>query len=441
MRARLGANPKQHTLGHIDCPACAQDTQLLYQALTPELLFSVAFEIWINNRRLNPRGKRTKARFLSKDTVRDYTTCAEALGQYFGDCPLHRIRVADLMEYQQLRAANPYDPRGKFRCVGPDEVVRKKFDTHAEAKAWAAEHGDNHRIVQTLWAYEASGNCIRKEVALLINILNSAKLWNESCEEELIRVQADENDEWRAMTIAQQHALLHVGASRLEFRFIYQYAIVALQTGAGPHELRQMQLCNVLLDNRLIQIPCGGAKNKYRVRMIPLVTEDAMWAMEGLLARAYELGSKQPTDYVFPLQASRTHYDPKRPMSESGLKKPWDALRQAAGLPELRIYDLRHTCMTRMAEAGVPLPVAMTFLGHMTEASQRRYTSICMAAQRGWGESVWGADSVSAQLRGFEGVSDAWGGKRKPVRAEVPERYRAKVASVAQDLDRFSRRG
>ena len=154
--------------------------------------------------------------------------------------------------------------------------------------------------------------------------------------------------------------------------------------------MRALRLGDVLLADRVLQIPRAGAKNKYRMRAIPLVTNDAVWAMEGLLARAGLLGASAASDFLFPFQTSRTHYDPTRPMSESGLKKPWHVLRCAAGLPELRPYDLRHTGITRMAEAGVPLRVAMTFAGHMTERMQQRYEAICMTAKRGWGEAVWG---------------------------------------------------
>jgi integrase len=198
-----------------------------------------------------------------------------------------------------------------------------------------------------------------------------------------------------------------------------EYITGALQTTAGPNELRQLRLGDLVLEGRepYIQIPRAGAKNKYRKRAIPLITEDAVWAMEGLVARARELGAWSPVHYLFPLQRSRTHYDPNRPMSESGLKKPWDALRKDAAMPELRIYDLRHTGITRMAEAGVPLPVAMSFAGHMTPQMQRRYTAICMAAQRQWGAAVWGAGMAPPRPSSDETaqIRAAFDVPRKPV--------------------------
>ena len=418
-RGRLAANSNQLALGF--CSACQESSQVLVQSLTPDLPFAAAFDVWIRQRTIETHGMHTNARFLAKKTIRDYEVSAEALKAYFAEWPLGGIRVEDIEDYQQRRAVNAPDRAGKFRCVGKDGIVRgdgrgpHRFDSREAAAAWSATRGGQFEIVQTLWTYPASANCVRKEVALLLRILRSAKLWGEEQDGRLVKLQAVENDVGRAMSIEEQHRLLHVGGSRLEFRFVYQYCIVALQTTAGTHELRSMRLSNVMLENRVIEIPRAGAKNKYRGRTIPLVTDDAMWAMEGLLARARALGSTQPTDYLFPIQVARTYYDPKRPMSESGLKKPWDALRRASGLPALRLYDLRHTGITRMAEAGVPLPVAMSFAGHMTERMQRHYTAVCVASQRGWGEQVWGETQGA--------VRQAWGGTRKPVRSEMVQGY------------------
>lgn len=239
------------------------------------------------------------------------------------------------------------------------------------------------------------------------------------------------------MTIEEQHRFLHVAASRTDFRFMYQYAIVALQTTAATNEMRALRLGDIALADKIIQIPRAGAKNKYRQRAIPLVTEDAVWALQGLIDRAHELGSCDPSHYLFPVQAHRGVYDPAQPMSESGLKKPWDELRRAAGLPNLRLYDLRHTGITRMAEAGVPLPVAMTFAGHMTLRSQQHYQAVCMAAQRGWGVAVWGAGIAENSVRQAAEASGS-SVQRRPGVAVQAVRRRLPVRSVRQHFHRVA---
>ena len=128
--------------------------------------------------------------------------------------------------------------------------------------------------------------------------------------------------------------------------------------------------------------------------------EEVVWALERLLERARSLGSGAPHHYLFPIQETKTHYDPLRPMSDSGLKKRWNAVRQAAGLDWLRPYDLRHTAITRMAEAGTPIQVIMSFAGHMTLRMQQHYTTISLMAKRKWARATWDEEGYG----GFSGA-------------------------------------
>jgi integrase len=388
---------------------------MLYQALTGDLVFSDAFPLWLSHRTLD--GARADVRYISQKTRRDYQVCAKALARFFGRLRLDQIDEGHLAMYQQQRSSNPVDVvNGTWHGKRGDTVLGD-FDSLEAAEEWGKKHGGGCEYIQTVWAYRASAGCIRKEVALLQRILRDAGVWTEARAKAFRKVQATEPEVERALSLEEQHRLLHVAAAPEKYRFVYQYILIALQTTAGPNELRHLRLGDVFLEERepYIQIPRAGAKNRYRKRTIPLMTDDAVWAMEGLMARARSLGAWSPAHYLFPLQASRTHYDPAKPMSESGLKKPWDAVRKEARLPAMRIYDLRHTGITRMAEAGVPLPVAMSFAGHMTEAMQRHYTAICVAAQRQWGAAVWGQamrpQESPAQVRA------AFGGERKPVMA------------------------
>ena len=85
--------------------------------------------------------------------------------------------------------------------------------------------------------------------------------------------------------------------------------------------------------------------------------------------------------YLLLFRCSPDRWDPKRPMSDSGIRKPWEAVRRVAGVPWLRRHDLRHTAITRMAEAGVPIPVIMGIAGHVSAQRYTHYTSVSMAAK------------------------------------------------------------
>jgi hypothetical protein len=94
------------------------------------------------------------------------------------------------------------------------------------------------------------------------------------------------------------------------------------------------------------------------------------------------LGASLPNHYLMPFRVTRNVHDPCRPMSNSGIKKTWMALRIAAGVPWLRIHDLRHTAITRLAEAGAPLPVILSMAGHVSQRMQQHYTAVSEVAKQ-----------------------------------------------------------
>lgn len=331
---------------------------MMKRRLTPDLSFRSAFELWISHLRIDTNGGRTDASYIAPKTDRDYVVCAKALSKFFGDLALNQIHLGHIEEYQRARAV----------C---DNSV-----------CGGAENG---------WTFPACSNTIRKEIALLIRILSAARLWGQDEKECFQPLRAVENDVPRAMTPEEQHRFLHVASSREDWQFIYWYSILALQTTAATNELRSLRLGDILMHGPLIQIRRRGAKNKYRVRTIPIESEAAGWALERLIDRAREMGAFEPHHFLFPLHVTRLRYDPSKPMSESGLKKRFGAVRMAAGVSWLRPYDLRHTGITRMAEAGTPIQVIMAFAGHVTQRMAQHYTSISMAAKRGWARASWHA--------------------------------------------------
>ena len=47
-----------------------------------------------------------------------------------------------------------------------------------------------------------------------------------------------------------------------------------------------------------------------------------------------------------------------------------------AGLKGLRLHDMRHQCLTEMAEAGVPSDVMMKLAGHVSEKMRQHYVHV-----------------------------------------------------------------
>jgi integrase len=58
------------------------------------------------------------------------------------------------------------------------------------------------------------------------------------------------------------------------------------------------------------------------------------------------------------------------------LKDPWDAIRKAVGLDDLRIHDLRHSFASVGAAGGMSLPIIGALLGHREVATTARYAHL-----------------------------------------------------------------
>lgn len=70
------------------------------------------------------------------------------------------------------------------------------------------------------------------------------------------------------------------------------------------------------------------------------------------------------------------------------LQKPWQRIRNKAGLAEVRLHDLRHTFASVAASSGLSLPIIGALLGHKQTQTTARYAHLA-------GKTLWDA---SAQI-------------------------------------------
>jgi integrase len=117
-------------------------------------------------------------------------------------------------------------------------------------------------------------------------------------------------------------------------------------------------------------------------RTIPLISAEVKWSLEQLVARAKDLGANSPLDFLFPFRRPPAAFDPTRPMTVSGIKRPWNEVRQASGLKWFRPYDTRHTAITRWAENGKHIADIMVMAGHMSPRTTAHYTHISEQARQ-----------------------------------------------------------
>ena len=72
--------------------------------------------------------------------------------------------------------------------------------------------------------------------------------------------------------------------------------------------------------------------------------------------------------YLFPARP------PTRPIDNIGYQ--WDRIRDEAGLPGLRLHDLRHSWASTAAMHGVDMVTIATLLGHALVETAERYVHL-----------------------------------------------------------------
>jgi integrase len=331
--------------------------------IRPDMLFREAGEVYIQSRMLiGTEGMVRSVRgphYVRPTTLYNYRQNVRSLGLFFGEMRLSDIRLDHIKKYQRVRS------------LGEAPFVRYRRPQDAKP-----------RIVKGI-EIPAKGEApcptkpqhVNQELCLLRTIMRRALLWDQTSDDYYEELEGAPNEMPRALSKEEQRSWLEVSSSRLRWHVVHWYSVLAFATCMSTNEIRALRLGDVDLENRVLNVPPEGAKNVYRNRTIPLEREDVHWAIRQLRDRAHRLGATEPMHYLFPFAQSKL-YDPTRSMSNSGLKKLWQEVREATGLLQFRPYDTRHTAITRMAEVGTPITIIMAFAGHISPRMTMHYTHI-----------------------------------------------------------------
>lgn len=151
-----------------------------------------------------------------------------------------------------------------------------------------------------------------------------------------------------------------------------------LLTGCRRNEILQLRWGDVDLDAGRIRIP----DSKTGPKVIPLSAPAAE-----LLGR---LPSVEGCPYVFPGRDGKGHL--------TQLRESWVRIREAAGIPDVRLHDLRHSFASVAAGGGESLLLIGGLLGHKVPATTARYAHLADDPQRAAAERI--AGQIAAHLDG-----------------------------------------
>lgn len=148
--------------------------------------------------------------------------------------------------------------------------------------------------------------------------------------------------------------VLHTDKNRMTCNVM----LFLLSTGARLNEALSAKWSQVDMDNRVWVIPATNSKSK-RVRSVPL--------NQSALDVLAQLGTKEH-DYLFMSSRSDTHL--------KEIHTGWKSLREKAGLPHLRIHDLRHSFASFLVNNGRTLYEVQQILGHSVPTVTQRYSHL-----------------------------------------------------------------
>ena len=145
-----------------------------------------------------------------------------------------------------------------------------------------------------------------------------------------------------------------------ENRTVCNIAILLLGTGCRLNEILTAKKSDIDVENRVLKIAASNSKSK-RVRTVPL--NDA--SLDIILKQFVD--TKRYEHLFINHQTGKPYVT---------IMKVWTRLREKAGLPHLRIHDLRHSFASFLVNSGRTLYEVQQILGHSQSIVTERYAHL-----------------------------------------------------------------
>jgi integrase len=241
-----------------------------------------------------------------------------------------------------------------FCYILPELKHRKLADLHSH------DIDDLHRRVSVVGQVRAN-----RVVENFRSALNLAVKWGQ-----LSKNPADgfsrNREEPRSIYLTREQVLVAMEAlNQLENQQAANAIRLIILTGARMGEVLRAEWDQFDLKKGVWTKPSSHTKQR-RAHRVPLSVEACQ-----LLQRMQADAGTSP--YLLPSTNGKTIPD---------VKRPWERIKEALGMPKLRIHDLRHTYASLLISAGEPLPVIGQLLGHPQYQTTLRYAHLRAATNR-----------------------------------------------------------
>src|SRR5215475_7957761 len=225
---------------------------------------------------------------------------------------------------------------------------------------------------------KASARTLNKELQVLRQVLKRHRMWANLQGD--VKFEREHNDVGKALNCDEEKGLLDACGSNALLKAI---VTLALNTALRKNEIRTLRWSQIDFEKRTVTV--GRAKTQAGTgRLIPLNQP----AFEALAKWAGRLVESHAEDYVFPAceaagiereHPDKERIDPTRPITS--WRSAWRAALKRAKL-QIRFHDLRHTCITKLAESQASEHTLMSIAGHVSRKMIEHYSHIRMEAKR-----------------------------------------------------------
>lgn len=199
---------------------------------------------------------------------------------------------------------------------------------------------------------------LRRDIAFLSTLMNHALDWECGVTRNPVRgvSKKDIHDAQQRDTYLQPHQVEKLLAACTTDRQRL-FITLAVWTGMRHQEIMKLQWDEIDLRRGFIELSGERTKNS-SPRTIPLRKE--------VIDTLSHTPKPERVGFVFK--------GTKEDQAQYNFAKSWSAIRRRAGMPKLRIHDLRHTFGSWLLQSGVPQKTAMDLLGHKTPIMTNRYS-------------------------------------------------------------------
>jgi integrase len=304
-----------------------------------------------------------------------------------------RIGAADAMSLEEAREAarqvrssitNGFDPREQARKRKEvplfSEFVENRYLPHVKVykRSWDQDEQMIERHIMPLWSQAKLTEITREDIqdfqalmivdglkpgsvnrymALVKYIFNLAERWEiiDKSPARGVSKMADNNRKERYLTKEETSRLLAVLKASPN-RVMADLITFLILTGARKSEASQARWENINLQTGVWTVPLSKSG---KPRYMPLSK-----AAIALLEKRRVNGS----EYVFP--------SPKTGKPLRHLYFSWDKIRKQAGIPDVRLHDLRHNYASLLVNHGRSLYEVQKLLGHADISTTQRYAHL-----------------------------------------------------------------